>query len=35
VGFNQPQGWGQPGYGAPQARTGAADRPMTVDDVVM
>ncbi|MEU6645641.1 Bax inhibitor-1/YccA family protein [Saccharomonospora sp. NPDC046836] len=34
TGFNEPQG-GVPGYGAPQAPTGAADRPMTVDDVVM
>lgn len=33
VGFNQPQG-GVPGYGAPQAPAGHADRPMTVDDVV-
>ncbi|ASR38011.1 hypothetical protein BAY61_26730 [Prauserella marina] len=33
-GFNGPQGGG-PGYGAPQAPSGAADRPMTVDDVVM
>lgn len=34
VGFNQPQGGG-PAYGAPQASPGAADRPMTVDDVVI
>lgn len=34
VGFNQPQG-GVPGFGAPQAPAGAADRPMTVDDVVI
>ncbi|HVV10998.1 Bax inhibitor-1/YccA family protein [Amycolatopsis sp.] len=34
VGFNQPQG-GVPGYGMPQAPSGAADRPMTVDDVVI
>ncbi|WP_199432553.1 Bax inhibitor-1/YccA family protein [Qaidamihabitans albus] len=34
AGFNQPQG-GVPGYGKPQAPAGAADRPMTVDDVVM
>lgn len=34
AGFNQPHG-GVPGYGAPQAPAGAADRPMTVDDVVM
>lgn len=34
VGFNQPQG-GIPGYGMPQAPSGAADRPMTVDDVVI
>ncbi|SFP38289.1 Uncharacterized membrane protein, YccA/Bax inhibitor family [Amycolatopsis arida] len=34
AGFNQPQG-GVPGYGAPQAPAGAADRPMTVDDVVI
>ncbi|WP_019814260.1 Bax inhibitor-1/YccA family protein [Saccharomonospora saliphila] len=34
AGFNQPLG-GQPGYGPPQAPSGAADRPMTVDDVVM
>lgn len=45
AGFNQPPYsgpyGGQPGYGpttpygAPQAHTGATDRPMTVDDVVM
>ncbi|PXY21228.1 Bax inhibitor-1/YccA family protein [Prauserella muralis] len=34
AGFNQPQG-GVPGTGVPQAPAGAADRPMTVDDVVM
>ncbi|PXY26550.1 hypothetical protein DI005_36095 [Prauserella sp. PE36] len=34
AGFNQPQG-GVPGYGTPQAPAGSADRPMTVDDVVM
>ena len=34
AGFNQPQG-GVPGYGAPQAPADSADRPMTVDDVVM
>ncbi|PRX49915.1 putative YccA/Bax inhibitor family protein [Prauserella shujinwangii] len=34
AGFNQPQG-GVPGYGPPQAPAGAADRPMTVDDVVV
>jgi uncharacterized YccA/Bax inhibitor family protein len=34
VGFNQSQG-GVPGYGPGQVRTGAADRPMTVDDVVI
>jgi uncharacterized YccA/Bax inhibitor family protein len=34
VGFNQPQG-GVPGYGLPQAPSGAGDRPMTVDDVVI
>jgi uncharacterized YccA/Bax inhibitor family protein len=34
VGFNQPQG-GVPGYGPGQAPAGAADRPMTVDDVVI
>ncbi|MBK1785613.1 Bax inhibitor-1/YccA family protein [Prauserella cavernicola] len=34
AGFNQPQG-GVPGYGPPQAPAGSADRPMTVDDVVM
>lgn len=34
VGFNQPQG-GIPGYGAPQTASGADDRPMTVDDVVI
>lgn len=34
VGFGQPQGGG-PGYGMPQAPAGAADRPMTVDDVVI
>ncbi|WP_020670375.1 Bax inhibitor-1/YccA family protein [Amycolatopsis nigrescens] len=34
VGFNQPQG-GVPGYGTPQAPSGADDRPMTVDDVVI
>lgn len=34
VGFNQPLGGG-PGYGMPQAPSGAADRPMTVDDVVI
>lgn len=34
VGFDQPQG-GYPGYGAPQAPPGQADRPMTVDDVVV
>lgn len=28
-------GYDQPGYGAPQTATGADDRPMTVDDVVM
>ncbi|MPY80801.1 MAG: hypothetical protein GEV04_20645 [Actinophytocola sp.] len=28
-------GFDQPGYGAPQTATGADDRPMTVDDVVM
>lgn len=30
----EPQG-GMPGYGMPQAPSGAAERPMTVDDVVM
>ncbi|RZQ63525.1 Bax inhibitor-1/YccA family membrane protein [Amycolatopsis suaedae] len=34
VGFNEPQG-GVPGYGPPQAPAGSADRPMTVDDVVI
>ncbi len=34
AGFNQPLG-GQPGHGPPQAPSGSADRPMTVDDVVM
>ncbi|GAB3508572.1 Bax inhibitor-1/YccA family protein [Amycolatopsis cihanbeyliensis] len=34
VGFNQPRG-GVPGHGAPQAPAGSADRPMTVDDVVI
>lgn len=34
VGFNQPQG-GYPGYGSPQAPSGADERPMTVDDVVI
>lgn len=34
AGFNQPQG-GVPGHGAPQAPAGSADRPMTVDDVVI
>jgi uncharacterized YccA/Bax inhibitor family protein len=34
VGFNQSRG-GVPGYGTGQTRTGAADRPMTVDDVVV
>ncbi|NIJ10670.1 putative YccA/Bax inhibitor family protein [Saccharomonospora amisosensis] len=34
AGFNQPHG-GVPGYGAPQTAEGAADRPMTVDDVVL
>ena len=34
LGFNQPLGGG-PGYGAPSAPSGAADRPMTVDDVVI
>jgi uncharacterized YccA/Bax inhibitor family protein len=34
VGFNQPQG-GVPGYGPGQTQSGAADRPMTVDDVVI
>jgi uncharacterized YccA/Bax inhibitor family protein len=34
VGFNQPLG-GVPGYGPVQAPAGAADRPMTVDDVVI
>jgi uncharacterized YccA/Bax inhibitor family protein len=34
VGFNQPQG-GVPGYGPGQITAGAADRPMTVDDVVI
>ncbi|HKS44650.1 MAG TPA: Bax inhibitor-1/YccA family protein [Amycolatopsis sp.] len=34
VGFNQPLGGG-PGYGMPQAPSGAGDRPMTVDDVVI
>lgn len=34
VGFNQPQG-GVPGSGAGQAPAGSADRPMTVDDVVV
>jgi uncharacterized YccA/Bax inhibitor family protein len=34
AGFNQPLGGG-PGYGTPQAPSGAADRPMTVDDVVI
>lgn len=34
VGFNQPLGGG-PAYGGPQAPSGAADRPMTVDDVVI
>jgi uncharacterized YccA/Bax inhibitor family protein len=34
VGFNQPQG-GVPGYGPGQTAAGAADRPMTVDDVVI
>jgi uncharacterized YccA/Bax inhibitor family protein len=40
VGFNQPYGMpqgqgGVPGYGPGQMSTGAADRPMTVDDVVI
>jgi uncharacterized YccA/Bax inhibitor family protein len=38
VGFNQPYGapqGGVPGYGPGQMSTGAADRPMTVDDVVI
>jgi len=34
VGFNQSQG-GHPGYGTPQAPPGEANRPMTVDDVVV
>ncbi|MGH3519809.1 MAG: Bax inhibitor-1/YccA family protein [Haloechinothrix sp.] len=34
AGFNQPQG-GVPGYDMPQAPAGSAERPMTVDDVVM
>jgi uncharacterized YccA/Bax inhibitor family protein len=34
VGFNQPQG-GVPGYGPGQVSSGADDRPMTVDDVVV
>jgi uncharacterized YccA/Bax inhibitor family protein len=34
VGFNQSQG-GVRGFGPGQTRTGAADRPMTVDDVVV
>ncbi len=34
VGFNQPQG-GVPGYGPGQVSSGADDRPMTVDDVVI
>ncbi|MDT7728036.1 MAG: hypothetical protein QOI21_4612 [Actinomycetota bacterium] len=34
VGFNQPQG-GVPGYSPGRAPSGAADRPMTVDDVVI
>ncbi|MGC7097064.1 Bax inhibitor-1/YccA family protein [Amycolatopsis lurida] len=34
MGFGQPQG-GVPGYGPPQAPAGSADRPMTVDDVVI
>jgi uncharacterized YccA/Bax inhibitor family protein len=34
VGFNQPQG-GMPGYGPGRTASGAADRPMTVDDVVI
>jgi uncharacterized YccA/Bax inhibitor family protein len=38
VGFNPPpgtQGYGAPGYGTPQIPSGTAERPMTVDDVVM
>lgn len=39
AGFNQPYGQqpygGVPGAGMPQAPAGAADRPMSVDDVVM
>ena len=34
VGFNQPRG-GVPGYGPGQTASGADDRPMTVDDVVI
>src|SRR4051794_920399 len=34
VGFNQPQG-GVPGYGPGLVASGAGDRPMTVDDVVV
>jgi uncharacterized YccA/Bax inhibitor family protein len=34
VGFNQPQG-GVPGYGPGPTASGADDRPMTVDDVVV
>lgn len=34
AGFNEPQG-GFPGYGMPEAPAGQADRPMTVDDVVL
>jgi len=34
AGFNQPQG-GVPGYGPGQVSSGADDRPMTVDDVVI
>jgi uncharacterized YccA/Bax inhibitor family protein len=34
AGFTQPLGGG-PGYGMPQAPSGAGDRPMTVDDVVI
>lgn len=34
AGFEQPQG-GVPGSGTPQAPSGQADRPMTLDDVVM
>lgn len=34
AGFNQPLGGG-PGYGMPQAPSGAPERPITVDDVVI